>query len=77
MGIVRGRIAQDEWTRFENGRPVCGVGYRGYWTNTAHVGGPFPFERRPDGSWYDPKTGKPVRTMTLQEFIDSEVKDGN
>lgn len=67
-GIVR-VTKQKEWTRFENGRPVCGVGKRGYWTNKIVEGGDSPFIERSDGTWYDPKTGKDCVVMSLRELM--------
>lgn len=61
-----------EWTEYENGVPVRGVGYRGYWTNTRTVGD-WQFKQREDGTWYDPKTGKDCIVQTLEEFL-KEVK---
>lgn len=49
MGIIRGRVRHKEWTKFENGRPVCGVGFRGFWTSKKTVGGDLPFYEGEDG----------------------------
>lgn len=69
--MLLGRVQHDEWTKFdEKGRPVCGVGYRGYWSNKIVFGGPSPFRQRKDGTWFNPKTGEDVRTMTLKELLE-------
>lgn len=69
------RVKHEEWTQFENGRPICGVGHRGYWTNRASFGGPFPFEQRQDGSWFDPKTGNDCVVMNLKEFLERNANE--
>lgn len=73
MGIIRGRIHQHEWTKYENGKPVCGVGYRGFWTNRADVGGPFPFIECPCcGEMVPRDTGEHgvFKTGTLAELFE-------
>lgn len=68
--IVKVRVEHDEWTAFENGVPTHGVGPRGFWTASRTHGGPFPYEQRPDGSWYNPKTGEPVVSRSLAELLE-------
>lgn len=78
MGIIRGRIHQKEWTKFVDGKPVCGVGYRGFWTNRIDVGGPFPFrECECCGEMVPKDTGEHgvVKSMTLEELMEV-TKDG-
>lgn len=35
-----------------------------------HGDGPMPFKQRPNGTWYDPKTGKDCEVLTLQELME-------
>jgi hypothetical protein len=72
-GLVRVH-KNEEWTKFKNGVPVCGVGRRGYWTNSHTFGGDWPFRERPDGTWYDPKTGKDCVTMSLNDLLKKHEK---
>lgn len=73
MSIIRGRIVQDEWTKCgKDGKPVCGVGRRGFWTNTVTVGGPSPFKECPCcGEWVPKDTGEHgvVKSYTMSELM--------
>jgi hypothetical protein len=73
-----GRQTFPEWTKYDdNGRPVCGVGKRGFWTTNVTIGDePWPFKRRKDGTWYDPETGKDCVVVSLKELLErEEIKD--
>jgi hypothetical protein len=76
MGIIRGKVQHNEWTRFENGKPVCGVGYRGFWTNKVTIGGESPFRECTCGAndcqgWVSKKDPtKHAVVMTFKEFLD-------
>jgi hypothetical protein len=64
----RSRRYDNNWTEFDkDGRPVRGVGYRGYWTNYATFG-ETPFRHREDGTWYNPETGEDCESVTLEEL---------
>lgn len=70
MGIIRGKVQHDEWTKVDpkTGR-MSGVGYRGYWVNHRVVNGPLLFKESEDGSWYDPKNPEAkIVCMNWSEF---------
>lgn len=75
MGIIRGKVNHDEWTMYQDGKPVCGVGYRGYWTNKVQIGdGENPFKecmcQKTVCSGWITKDGKEHATvMNLAEFL--------
>lgn len=76
--IIRGKVQHDEWTKFdENGIPVCGVGYRGYWTNTGTFGGKTPFRQRKDGTWYNPETGQDCVVLKFSEMLELVEENKN
>jgi len=69
-----GRAPINEWTEFnEDGRPVRGVGRRGYWVNETEVGADWPFRRCKCGpycsGWVSNKTGEHAKVMNLKEAL--------
>lgn len=64
-----GRAPVNEWTEFKDGKPVRGVGRRGYWTNTV-THGEWPLHRCKEcGEWVSDETGKHMVSMNLTEFL--------
>ena len=68
-----GRVPVDEWTKYDDeGNPVCGMGFRGYWTRDISVGD-WPFDScacgRACSGWKEISTGKHARVISLAEAL--------